>query len=346
MKSLVGPVSKLAVFVVFTVMSTLLLAATIANITFQPSHTYHAVFSNVTSLNVGDDVRVSGVRIGQVATISVGGDNENVARVEFSADSSRKIPRSVQAVLKYRNLVGQRYIALEQQPGQSAEVLQPGDTIPLSQTKPALDLTQLFNGFKPLFQALSPDDVNKLSYELIQVLQGEGGTISSLLRHTTQLASAIADKDQAIGQAIDNLNVVLDTVNSRGGELSGLVTTLQELVSGLAADRKPIGESIGALADLSTTTSGFLADAREPLKQDIAGLGALAGNLNKDSGLVEQFLANLPKNVETITPTASYGSWFNFYLCAASGNVGVSSLGLDVPILPLPLSQTPSRCTS
>ncbi|AIJ26172.1 MULTISPECIES: MCE family protein [Amycolatopsis] len=346
MKSLVGPVTKLSIFVVFTVLSTLLLAATIANITFQPSNSYHAVFSDVTSLNVGDDVRVSGVRVGQVDAIEVGGDNENVARVDFSVDAGRKLPRSIQAVLKYRNLVGQRYIALEQQPGDAGGVLNPGDTIPLRQTKPALNLTQLFNGFKPLFQALSPDDVNKLSYELIQVLQGEGGTINSLLRHTTELASTIAGKDQAIGQVIDNLNTVLDTVNGRGDELSGLVGTLQELVTGLAADREPIGESVSALAELSATTSGFLAEAREPLKQDIAGLGALAANLNRGSSLVEQFLNNLPRNVETITPTASYGSWFNFYLCAAVGNVGVQSLGLNVPVLPVPLAQTPSRCTS
>ncbi|GAB2961813.1 MCE family protein [Amycolatopsis acidiphila] len=346
MKSLAGPVTKLSLFVVFTVLSTLLLAMTIANITFQPSTGYHAVFSDVTSLNVGDDIRVSGVRVGQVDAIEIAGDNENAARVDFSVDAGRTLPRSITAVVKYRNLVGQRYISLVPQPGEPGGDLRPGDTIPLRQTKPALNLTQLFNGFKPLFQALSPDDVNKLSYELIQVLQGEGGTVSSLLRHTTELATAIAGKDEAIGQVIDNLNRVLDTVNGRGDELSGLVGTLQELVSGLAEDRKPIGDSIGALADLSATTTGFLDDAREPLKQDIAGLGVLAGNLNRDSGLVEQFLNNLPDTVRTITPTASYGSWFNFYLCDASGNVGISSLGVNVPVIPVPLAQTPPRCTS
>ena len=81
------------------------------------------------------------------------------------------------AAIKYRNLVGQRYVALDQGAGDLDPMLPPGGTIPLDRTTPALDLTALFNGFKPLFQALSPDDVNQLSGEIIQVLQGEGGTV-------------------------------------------------------------------------------------------------------------------------------------------------------------------------
>src|SRR5207248_8303757 len=112
--------------------------------------------------------------------------------------------------------------------GRLDSTLQPGATIPLARTKPALDLTELFNGFKPLFQALSPDDVNKLSFEIIQVFLGEGGTINSLLASTASLTQTIASKDQVIGQVIDNLNTVLNTVNAHGAELSNLVVTLQQ----------------------------------------------------------------------------------------------------------------------
>src|SRR5205807_8802543 len=135
--------------------------------------------------------------------------------------------------IKYRNLVGQRYIALDAAPGSPGAMLPADGVIPLDRTKPALDLTALFNGFKPLFQALSPDDVNKLSYEIIQVLQGEGGTIDNLLSHTASLTQTIASKDQVIGQVIDNLNSVLDTVNSRSNQLSDLVVQLPQLVPGL-----------------------------------------------------------------------------------------------------------------
>ena len=79
--------------------------------------------------------------------------------------------------------MGQRYVELAQGVGPVDGTLRPGATIPLERTTPALNLTQLFNGFQPLFQALSPKDVNQLSGEIIQVLQGEGTTVESLIRH-------------------------------------------------------------------------------------------------------------------------------------------------------------------
>ena len=91
----------------------------------------------------------------------------------------------------------------------------------MTRTTPALDLTVLFNGFKPLFQALSPADINKLSYEIVQVFQGEGGTLESLLAHTASVTSTLADRDQVIGDLIDNLNEVLDHLGDRDEQLSG-----------------------------------------------------------------------------------------------------------------------------
>jgi len=94
-----------------------------------------------------------------------------------------------------------------------------GETIQLDHTKPAVNLTTLFNGFRPLFQTLSADDVNKLSYQIIQVFQGESGTITDLVRNTASLTNTIADKDRVIGDVINNLNVVLETVNEHDDEL-------------------------------------------------------------------------------------------------------------------------------
>ena len=75
--------------------------------------------------------------------------------------------------------------------------------------------------------------------EIIQTLQGEGGTVDTLLQQTAQLTTALADKDQVIGELIDNLNSVLATVGQRDAELAELITQLQRFVSGLAADRRP-----------------------------------------------------------------------------------------------------------
>ncbi|MET0235574.1 MAG: MCE family protein [Kibdelosporangium sp.] len=334
MRGLAAPMIKLALFIVVTVVATTVLAISIANTNLSATNSYSARFTDATLLLPGDDVRIAGVRVGQIEQVGIA--DRKQAEVKFSVDAGRRLPAGVIATIKFRNLVGQRYIALGQ--GTGGGLLEPGGSIPLERTRPALDLTELFNGFKPLFRALSPDDVNKLSYEIIQVLQGEGGTVESLLSHTASLTTAIADKDVVIGQVITNLNGLLDTVNARGQQLSDLVVTLQQLVSGLAADRKPIGDAIEALSGLAGTTSGLLNEAREPLREDIAALGTLTKNLNDNEQIVEHFLRFTPHKLTELTRTASYGSWFNFFLCSASGSVALPPLvnqPITVPLAPV-----------
>ncbi|WP_189058959.1 MCE family protein [Longimycelium tulufanense] len=336
MRGLVAPLIKLGVFAVVTVTSTALLAVTIANSDLRAAKTYTARFTDVTSLSVGDDVRVAGVRVGQVERIEL--VDRRVALVGFSVDARRKLPTSVTATIKYRNMIGQRYISLERGAGAVDSILRAGAEIPLERTKPALDLTILFNGFKPLFQALSPDDVNTLSHEIVQVLQGEGGTVESLLRHTASLTATLADKDKVIGEVIGNLNQVLDTVNARGDQLSNLIATLQQFVSGFAQDRKPIGEAIGALAELTVATEGLLEDGRKPLKDSIAQLGRVSANLADNEQIVDRALHNLPVKMNDIGRTVNYGSWMNFYLCAATAPPVPTD---SAPVLPIPRAAAP-----
>jgi phospholipid/cholesterol/gamma-HCH transport system substrate-binding protein len=313
-----APLVKFALFALVTVMATALLAATIVNVSFEPKDTYRAVFSDVTGLEEGDDIRVAGVRVGEVEGIRI--KDRTLAEVTFTVTANRPLLAGTGAVVRYRNLLGQRYVALTEGAGDGTR-LRPGGTIPLSRTQPALDLNALLNGFKPLFAALSPADVNQLATEIIRTLQGEGGTVNSLLAHTASLTTTLADRDELIGSVIGNLNSVLETLDKRGTRFSGLLKQLRRVISGLSADRKPIGESLGGIGDLTEATSGLLEDARPPLKDDITELAELTGTLNRNEKTVEGVLKRLPNKLDELTGTASYGSWFNFYLCDFDGRI-------------------------
>ncbi|MGN6089980.1 MAG: MCE family protein [Actinomycetales bacterium] len=321
---------KLAVFAVVTLAATGLLATTIGAFAGGNTVSYRARFSDVTGVQPGDDVRIAGVRVGRVEDVKVAGDGH--AEVGFSVERDRRIPRSAVVVIRYRNLVGQRYLAVTEGAGDSRPLPADG-LIPLSQTRPALDLTVLFNGFKPLFAALSPQDVNKLSGEIISVLQGEGGNLESLLGHTASLTSALADRDQLVGDTIDNLNSVLGTLAARDDKLSDLVAQTQRFVSGLSADRQAIGDSLQGINDLAGATSDLLVQARQPLKQDVSSLGDLAATLDssRNQKVLDSFLGFLPTKLERISRTATYGSWFNFYLCDVSGTVQLPT-GTSLPV--------------
>ncbi len=323
---------KLTIFMVVTSLATGLLVITIGNISFGSTTQYKAVFSDVTGLNKGDDVRISGVRVGAVKKIEI--YRRNDALVTFSVDSDSQLNQATDASIRYRNLVGQRYIAITQGSGSSAP-LREDDTIPLSRTAPALDLTVLFNGFKPLFAALSPADINKLSYEIIQVFQGEGGTVESLLQSTASVTNALADRDKVVGQLITNLNDVLVTLGDRDQELSSLIVELQQFVSGLKTDRAAILGSLDDVSNLAVQTAGLVKDARAPLTRDIAQLRRVARTLDKNRPEIDKALQILPLKLQKIGRTAAYGSWFNFYLCNFRGTVtlpGVAHRKLTIPV--------------
>lgn len=317
-----APLLKFLALALVVALATTVLGVTIANGSGGERTTYNARFTDAAGLLVGDDVRIAGVVVGAVEDVRI--VDRRFAEVQFSVDRAQALPASVSAAINYKNLVGQRYLGLTQGSGPTGESLAPDGVIPMERTRGPLNLTTLFNGFKPLFAALDADQVNKLSFEIIEVLQGQGGTIRSLLASTASLTNEIADRDQVIGQVIDNLNLVLDTVNERDEELSTLVVSLQELVSGLSEDREPIGEALASIGELTQVTAGFVEEGRPALRDDIAALGDLSDNLNASEPTLESFLVNWPGKLQTITRAGSYGGWFQFYLCQASGSVGLT----------------------
>lgn len=311
---------KLIIFMVVTSFLTFTLATTIGNVGFGGKTTYKAVFGDVTGLLPGNEVRIAGVRVGQVESLEL--NDRQLAEVEFSLDGDRTIAESAILRLRYRNIVGERYIALTEGTGSSAP-LEEGATIPLEQTRNALDLTVLFNGFRPLFQALDPQSTNQAAFELIQTLQGEGGTVESLMARTASLTSTLADRDEVIGRVLVNLETVLETVDERDSELADLIVQLRRLAAGFAEDREAIGASLDGISDLTAATAGLLRDVRPPLAADIRELRELAGRLSEKENLetVDGVLQRLPAKLDTIIGTATYGSWFNFYLCGFDGTV-------------------------
>jgi phospholipid/cholesterol/gamma-HCH transport system substrate-binding protein len=312
-----GSTIKFAIFTVITLLATALLANTIANTDSRPTSSYGAIFVDAVNLNPGDEVRLAGVRVGSVSDVTLYQGTK--AKVTFGVDRAVPLSTTTQAVIRYRNLIGQRYLAIVDGPT-DGERLKPGTVIPEDRTQPALNLNTLFNGFRPLLAGLEPGDVNQLSYELIRVLQGEGGTVNALFSHVASLSGTLADRDALIGQVIANLNAVLGPLDTRDQQLSALITNLQGFVSGLSEDRAAISSSLVSINELTGTTATLLEKARPDLKDDITQLGVLAAGLDEPESrkLLEHFLVATPFKLKVSTPEASYGAFLNFYVCAAN----------------------------
>ncbi|MCO4695877.1 MCE family protein [Streptomyces sp. RO-S4] len=339
-RPLTGPLLKSLAFVVVTALATTLLGLGVAGSgAGGGGRTYKALFTDVTGLRDGDSVRISGVTVGEVTDVRV--VRQRLAQVTFTVREDRRLPRSTTAAVKYLNMVGQRYVSLGRGSGDLGGTLEEGATVPLDRTTPALDLTLLFNGFKPLFEGLSPKDVNELAGSIVQVLQGEGATVDSLIRRIGSLSTTVAAKDKVIGAVVENLTTVLDTLNDREDSFDDLVVTLRDLVSGFDEDREPLGRAVVAMGDLTTVTADLLDDGRAPLKRDIRELGRLSHNLGDHTPQIEEFLDRTPAKMTALARLSSYGSWFNLYLCEARVSGVTTSDGSEPPT---GIAITESRC--
>ncbi|MEK6443889.1 MCE family protein [Pseudonocardia sp. T1-2H] len=282
------------------------------------SSSYVADFTDVSGLEAGDVVRVAGVRVGQVTDVAVGGDDQ--IKVEFEVAHSQPVLSGTRLLVRYENLLGDRFLELTDGPGSTS--LQPADRIiPANRTSPALDLDVLLNGFKPLFQGLQPDQINALATNIVSTLQGRAGTVDSLLRHTASLSGTLADRDQVIGQVITNLNTVLGTVDSRDQQLSMTLDQLQRLVSGLSEDHQAIGSAIEQINGFAGDLAGLLDQARPPLRGTVEQLNRTATVLDDNRDSLNAVLAQIPVAYQSLTRTATYGSFFNFYLCSVQVKV-------------------------
>ena len=298
-----GAIWRLTLFVMVCVFGIFSMFAIFSQLRFESKKTYRAAFTNVSGLQADQFVRIAGVEVGKVKQITIQPDT--TALVDFSADDSVVLTQGSRAAIRYDNLIGGRYLEIQEGAG-GTKKLNPGDTIALDHTAPALDLDALLGGFRPLFRALNPDQVNALSGDLIKSLQGEGPTINSFLRQTATLTSTLADRDQLIGQVIVNLNTVLGSLGDQNKEFGTAVTSLSDLVHGLAVRKQDISNTVAYANAAAGTIADLLSQARPPLTKVVHETDRTAGTV-MDEPVDFAFYHDLPSTDRKIDVFNEFG---------------------------------------
>lgn len=304
---------RLAAFGTVGVVVMALLYLTLGETRLGPTRSYRAVMADVSGLQAGDIVRVAGVRVGQVDALDV--VDGNLVEVVFHVDEDQPLTDATEVLVRYENLLGDRYLELQQAPA-AGEPLADGAKIPVERTTPALDLDVLLNGFRPLFRGLESAQVNELASNLIATLQGRGGTVESLLAKTSSLTNGLADDSKAITTLIDNLDVLLGSLDTRDVQLRQTIGQFQELVSGLAKDKDPIAASVTSINEMAAALTDLFDDGRGPFKETVIAVKDLAKLLNTNTKTLNQVLKSLPGAYQVLDRIGSHGNFFNFYLCA------------------------------
>ena len=310
--NLTGAIWRLGIFLTVCFLGAFALFAIFAQFRFDAGISYNAMFTNVSGLKKGDFVRVAGVEVGKVEDIRI--NRDATVRVTFSAGKAVVLTEGTRAIIRYDNVIGGRFLALDEGTG-GVRRLDAGQTIPIDRTAPALDLDSVIGGFKPLFRALSPDQVNALSAQLNEALQGQGATIGAFLNQAATLTNTLADRDQLITEVITNLDAVLNSLGSQSAQLDKAVTNLAGLVEALNARKNDIAEAFTSTSAAAATVADLLAGTRAPFRKVVHETDRVASIAVADHEYLEKLIDTLPDKYRALQRQGMYGDFFSFYLC-------------------------------
>ncbi|MGE0217264.1 MAG: MCE family protein [Mycolicibacterium sp.] len=333
---------NVSVFTVVMLLVAAMLVVVFGEFRFGSDRSYHATFTDASRLKSGQDVRIAGVPVGSVKGVTL--NDDNTVDVAFTVADRYQLYTSTRALVRYENLVGDRYLEIASGPGELVK-LPPGGTIAKENTQPALDLDALLGGLRPVLKGLDGNKINEVSNAVIELLQGQDGALSSMLSSTSAFTQNLAARDQLIGDLITNLNTVLGTVDEKGAQFDASVDQLQQLLTGLAEGRDPIAGAIGPLASAENDLTAMLEQSRRPLQAVIENVRPLAQRMDERKGDINKVIEPLAENYLRLNGLGAYGAFFNIYYCSIRMKIN-GPAGSDL-LIPFggPPDPTKGRCS-
>jgi phospholipid/cholesterol/gamma-HCH transport system substrate-binding protein len=313
------------------------LAFTIGNIDLddplgRDDYTLTATFDDVTGLLVDDNVKVAGVVVGKVTDIET---RAGRAVVTFQVDQEHDdIPRDSSAAIRWRNLIGQRYLYLY--PGDLDVALQDGDEI--AETASVVDLGELFNRLGPIVGSIDPAQVNDFLQTVTEALDGREDAVGEALDDLATLTTGLATRDQAIQRLITNLDTVADTVNRRDAQIEVMLQNLVTLADTFGDNTATLDAALTELGAFSTELDGLLDTNASEIDRLLGNLALVTDTVEGRLPELDAFLAGFDEASAAVFRAGNRGEFLNQkILCAFVGPPSSSDAGCPTgpPVLGL-----------
>ncbi|MGH2750250.1 MAG: MlaD family protein [Actinomycetota bacterium] len=317
---------KLLIFTAVTIAVTTWLAAIIGNLAlFSNPYEIKAEFTDATGLLKGDAVKAAGVTVGRVSGIAI---DDGLALVTMEINDGVDLPAGVSAEIRFRNLIGQRMVTLIQGdasfqtvaagPGETAaaqdDLMEPGDVIPFARTKPAFDLTALFNGLRPLIQSTDASDINIVTEALTEALDGRSQEIKNLLGNVGAISDTLASRDEELGSLLGNVNLLTDDLNARDQQLQGTLADMNDFLADLASSRGDLEQAIVLLDDASRRLDRVVQNNADDLELQFDNLAEILEVVDNRKKELKGVIRSLPSFLVGVERVSNYGQWSNVYL--------------------------------
>jgi len=272
---------------------------------FEERTGYEAVLDDATGLRVNDAVKIAGVEVGAVTGIDI---EQGHAVVSFEIDRDRELLDSTQAGVRWRNVLGQKYLYLY--PGESGEPMDGGDRIPIEQSVPSADVGDFLNAIGPVLQALDPEDANAFVQAVSEGISGNEAQIRGLIDDSATLAQVLGGLDTQVGSIITNMDQVTTAVAQRDDAVDELLVNLGSLSGDLAARNDSLNTLVEDFSDVQRRLARLLRENRGDLDGTIADLRVIADTLAAHDDDLASALSTLPEGVGPYHLISSTGQWF------------------------------------
>lgn len=260
-----------------------------------------AEFPRTVSLYAGSEVKILGVSVGKVDSVTPSGTK---VTVRISYDAKYKVPKEAKAALISPSIVGDRFIQLTPV-YTSGAVLADNTRLGLDRTATPLELDQIYGSLNDLSRALGPDGANKTEGKGVGALTrlldstarnfgGQGVQFNTTLQNLGKLTRTLDDnKDDLFGTA-RQLEVFIHTLARNDTTVRAFNNSLDSAADLLAGERNDLAAALRNLGTALVEVNGFVKDNKDLLSKNIKGVNRVAKILVKRRGALDEILRAAP----------------------------------------------------
>lgn len=276
---------------------------------FGKQTTYQAAFSQAAGIARENEVRVAGVRVGNVTDVRLDIEHKQVL-VTFQVDDGIDLGETTRAAIKLKTLLGTKYLELTPDgPG----TLAAGSVIPLDRTSVPFQIYEAFNEFSETLDEIDTEQLAK-SFDVLSETFGDSkGNARSALQGLAALSKTVASRDAELQQLLAGAQKVTAALAARDAELTRLITD-SELIMEVVLQRRT------AISALLRDTSALAKELTSLVRDNRATIDPLLDNLHSVVNVLKTNLASVDKAVAMLGPFSRYatnamgnGTWLDVY---------------------------------
>ncbi|MDT8912972.1 MCE family protein [Amycolatopsis sp. PS_44_ISF1] len=270
---------------------------------------YRAEFREAAGLRSGDEVRVAGVKVGEVTGVDLAGDH---VEVRFRVRDTWVGDRTT-AAIKIKTLLGQKNLVLDPVGGGE---LDPDQPIPLPRTSSPYDVTTVFNDLAGTVGAIDTDQLARAFRALSGTLGASAPQdVRAAFTGVAALSQTLASRDEELVKLFQNTRAVSGTLADRSGQIQSLIRDGNTLLTQLNARKDAIAKLFAGIRSLSVQLRGLVADNGKTLGPALEQLDRVAGVLQQNQAKLADSLRLAGPFYRLLGNAVGNGHWIDTYLC-------------------------------